>query len=330
MRTRVALGALAVFFSCVASSGASSDPYRDQAETIACPAAPAGWFNPPENAGGRSILTPLTMVEQTDDPSVIVGAPIVQVDCHYRTAAGKDLQVSVRYALPIDLNPWNDFYIGCTATGRPQAPSTAAHAWNARERVYRVVGGKTWSLATFIDDLNALRAGDVPRFESVTRRMLTSAQPFAHNCKLAGKGRPVDIESIWIFSFDIRTTSAGITSSGRSSGSFVARATTSGTGSLTVNSLHATDFRLSLRGKGKPRWLALHIRAPVEFRRGYGSILRTNVVVTGSTDGACRKGSTGTLLVSHPYLSSTRVVVRICGHTYLDGAGRVSARMQPV
>src|SRR5258708_1759801 len=165
MRARLIVGVLSVLLFSSGTANASTDPFRDQAETIPCPSAPAGWFNPPENAGGRYILTPLTAVAQTDDPTVLFGAPVVQLDCHYRTTGGSDLQVSVRYALPIDINPWNDFYIGCTVTGHPQSVATAAHAWNDRDRIYRVVGAKTWSLATFIDDLGELRKEDVQRFE---------------------------------------------------------------------------------------------------------------------------------------------------------------------
>src|SRR5262249_43468237 len=134
MCARAILGVLSVLVLSVGTAIASPDPYRDQAERIACPSAPPGWSHPSESEGGRSILTPLTVVEQTDDPSVRVGAPVVQVDCIYRSTGSRDIQVSVRYALPIDINPWNDFYIGCTVTGHPQAVSTAAHAWNDRDR----------------------------------------------------------------------------------------------------------------------------------------------------------------------------------------------------
>jgi hypothetical protein len=324
------LSVLVLSVGTASASSASPDPYRDQAEKIVCPSGPPGWSTLPESDGGRYILTPLTAVAQTDDPTLLFGAPIVQVDCHYRTAGGKFLQVSVRYALPIDINPWNDFYIGCTVTGRPEPASTAAHAWNNRERVYRVVGVKTWSLATFVDDLNALGTADVPRFKAMTNEMLRAAQPFAHNCSLPGNSKPVDLKSIWSFSFDVQTTKAGVTSSGRGSGSFVTTASSSGSTVGKISNLFATNFRLSLTTKKKTRWLSIHVGTPIEFRHSYGSLLRIRLVVTASNEAGCRTGSTGTLLVSLQNLTPPLVRVRVCGHTYLDGKGQVRAKIQTV
>ena len=330
VRARVFVGVLSVLVFTAAAASASADPYRDQAETIACPSAPPGWVNPPQSAGGRFVLTPLTAVAQTDDPTEFFAAPIVQIDCRYLTTDGRALQVSVRYPLPIDINPWNDFYVGCTVTGRPEPVSTAAKAWNDHDRVYRVVGAKTWSLATFVDNLRELGKNDVPRFEAMTDAMLKAAQPFAHNCKLAGNGGPVTLKSIWTFNFDVQTTSAGVTSSARSSGSFVTTAITSGSAVGTISNLVARNFRLKVTSAGKTRWLVIHVGAPIEFRHAYGSLLRTQLVVIGSTDAGCRKGSSGTLLVSLQNLTPPRVVVQVCGHTYLDGKGRVGARIQTV
>jgi hypothetical protein len=329
MRARVIFGVLSVLVLTAGTASVSADPYRDQANSIACPSAPSGWVNPPESQGGRYVLTPLTGVASGDDPTEFFAAPIVQIDCHYRTTDGKDVQLFVRYALPIDINPWNDFYVGCTATGRPQPDSTAAKAWNDDERVYRVVGAQTWSLATFIDNLRALGKNDVPRFEAMTDAMLKAAQPFAHNCQLAGNGGPVTIKSIWTFSFDAHATNAGITSSAKDSGSFVTTASTSGSSVGTITNLVAKNFRLKVTSKGKSEFLAIHVGAPIQFQHGYGSLLRAQVVVTASNDTACRKGSSGTLLVSLQSLTPPRVAVNVCGQTFLDGkGGAVSAQIK--
>ena len=325
---------IAGVFSLLALSGgtasASHDPYLDQAEKIACPAGPSGWVSPPESAGGRIILTPLTAIVQPEDPTMFFGAPVVQVDCVYRAQDGKDFDVTVRYALPIDINPWNDFYIGCTVTGHPQNVATGPHAWDIRNRIYRVVGAKTWSLATFIDDLGQLRAGDVSRFEAIADYLLKAAQPFAHDCNLAGNGGPVEIKSIWTFSFKANTTAGGITSTAGTTGSFVTTPNTSGTGAGVISNLFANDFRLKVTGGGEPRWLAIHVAGPIEFRHGYGSLLRAHLVVLASNDTRCGKGATGTLLLSLQYLTAPRVEVKVCGRTYLAGKGEVSAQMKTV
>ena len=157
--------------------------------------------------------------------------------------------------------------------------------------------------------------------------MLKAAQPFAHDCTLAGNGGPVNLKAIWTFSFDAQTTSAGVTSSGRTSGSFVTTASTTGSTLGTISNLFAADFRLTLKSKDKTRSLGIHVGAPIQFRHGYGTLLRTRVVVTASRDSGCRKGATGTLLVSLQNLTPSRVALKICGHTYLDGKGRVTARI---
>lgn len=98
----------------------------------------------------------------------------------------------------------------------------------------------------------------------------------------------------------------------------------------TIRDLRATDFRLKLTGKGKTRWLTIHVGAPIEFQHSYGSLLRTQLSVTASNDAGCSTGSTGTLLLSLQQLTPPQVVVQICGHAYLDGKGAVSARIQTV
>jgi len=328
MLVRLVLGVVMMLVLGGGTAGASGDPYSDQAEKIACPAAPSGWSSPAD--GGRTVLTPLTPLSSGTDPTTYFAAPVVEVDCHYATASGKEIEVLVRYALPTDINPWNDFYIGCTVTGHPQNVATAAHAWSESQRIYRVVGAKTWSLATFIDDLKALTPADVPHFESVADAMLAAAQPLAHDCTLAGGGGPVDIKSIWTFRFDARTTSGGISSSAKTSGSFVTTASTTGVGVGAITNLFANDFRLRVAEHGKTGSIEVHIGDPIVFRHGSGSLLRAHVVVLGSNEHGCAKGSVGTILLSLQYLSAPRVAVHVCGQTYLDGKGQVSAQMKAV
>jgi hypothetical protein len=329
MHARVLVGVLLALALGVGTASASTDPYRDQAETIVCPSPPSGWFNPPESEGGRVILTPLTAVQQVDDPTLHFAAPLVQVTCHYRKTSGKDLQVSVRYALPIDVNPWNDLDIGCTATGPREVVSSGtsagAYPWSDYDRAYRIVGAKSWSLATFAYHLDDLSKDDVPRFEAMANAMLKAAQPFAHGCPLAGDGGPANLRTLWTFRFDARTTSAGVTSSGKSSGSFLITSRTPvGTGA--ISELRATDIRLSVRTKGRTRSLKIRVGGPTEFRFGYVTTLAAQIRVIASNDTECRKGSTGTLSVS----TEPRVLVNVCGRIYLGGKGSVRTRIASV
>lgn len=327
MRARFTVGALVLLFAFGAGMvHAAGDPYAVQADKVPCPTPSKGWSNVPS---ARSVLTPNTI---SPDGSLILyfAAPIVEIVCVYRTPAGKDIDLRVRYDLPIDVNPWNDFDIGCTATHPPAAPSIAAKAWNARQRVYRVIGVHTWSLATFIDSFKQLKPADVPRFETMAKLMLKGVQPFAHGCSLAGGGKPTEIKSLWTFSFDVHSTSGGVTSTGSTSGSFSTAVGPDGTATGAISNLSAPDFQLRVTGGGKRDVLSIHVGTPIGFSHGYGAALRTQIVVTASNDAGCQKGSKGTLLVSVPYLSSPTVKLEVCGHSYLDGKGPITAFIKSV
>jgi hypothetical protein len=324
------LGVVLLLAAGAATARASGDPYADQAEKVPCPAAPAGWFEP-DGAAGRTVLTPLTAVNGgPSDPTTFFGAPVVQVDCHYRTQAGKDFDVAVRYVLPMDLNPWNDFYIGCTVTGHPQNAATSAKAWDEKDRIFRIVGVKTWSLATFIDDLKQLTPADVPRFEAIAKKMFDDAQPFAHNCKLEGNGKAVEVKALWTFSFDANTTTSGVTSTGGTTGSFITSGDTPTGGVGTIGNLQANDFRLRVTGKGGKGSLEIHVGEPIDFHHGYGATLRAHIVVLDSNEDGCSKGATGQLKLAVTLLTPPSVAVQVCGHTYLAGKGEVRAQMKTV
>ncbi len=330
MRHCLVLSVLVLLAVGAGAAHASGDPYKDQADTVPCPRAPSGWFNPPASEGGRSVLTPLSTLNSPDGLDAYSAAPAVEIDCNYRTAGGKDLEVSVRYALPIDLNPWNDFDIGCTEVAHPEAVSTASERWNDRVRVYRIVGMKSWSLATFIDNLHQLSSADVPRFEAMANELLKGVQSFAHNCSLPGNHGPVAVKSLWTFSFDAHVTSAGIASSADTTGSFTTSPTADGSSIGAIGDLNATDFRLRMSQGGHTSWISIHIAAPIGFEHSYGSELRARIVVLGSSEPGCRSGSTGTLFLATPLLAPPTVRITICGHSYLSGKGSVSATIASV
>ena len=318
----IVVGALVLLSALGAGSvHAGGDPYATQADTVPCPTPPSGWSNTP---AAREVLTPNTI---SPDGNLILyfSAPVVEIVCVYRTAAAKDMDVRVYYDLPTDMNPWNDFDIGCTSTHAPAASSIAAKAWNPTQRVYRVIGAKTWSLATFDDAVKQLKPEDVPRFEAMTQEMLKGVQGYAHNCSLAGNGHPTGVKSNWTFSFNARTTSGGVTSSGSTSGSFGTTVSPGGTTAGAISNLSASNFPLRVTGGGKPRVLSIHVGTPIAFSHGYGAMLQAHVVVFASNDAGCRKGSTGTLVVSVPYLGSPIIKLDVCGHSYLHGKGPVTA-----
>ncbi len=330
IRARLACAILCSAAACLAAAawtgaaGAAGDPYADAADArIPCPAAPPGWFNPPAGQGGRSDLTPDTALENGAFTQLF-GAPIVQVSCTYATADGKSIAVQVRYALPIDLNPWNDFDVGCSSTHRPPAASLAPQAWNDRDRVYRVIGARTWSLATFDDDLAQLSRADVPRFEAIADTMLHDAQPLAHGCSLAGNGKPVALSAMWVFSFTATTSHGGLVSSAKTTGSFTTTPSSSGINVGAIENLSAESFVLSVVGKGTRTKTTIRVRSPIAFEHSYGSVLRLSVVVARSDGGACRAGSTGTLELAAPLLGPPSVKLVICGRTYLNGKGLVA------
>jgi len=316
----VLLGGLAL---TSAPAGASADPYADQAQAIGCPSGPSGWTVP---AGtGRAVLTPLTNTGTDDGAPLLYGGYAVEVDCHYFTGAGEHLEVSVRYALPIDINPFNDFDIGCTVNDFAAGVPTGAYGWNTKDRVYRVVGETSWAYATFYDYLGQLGDTDVSPFEAAARSMLKAAQPIAHQCVLAGNGKPVDIQTIWDFGFDAQTSSGGVTSTAAATGSFVTKPSSTGIEGV-LGAVHASDIRLVVKRGGKTHAMTIRIGDPLGFQYGYVDTLRTAVTVVASNDPVCRAGSTGTLAVS----SLPQVSLKVCGRVYLKGAGRVRAQIVSV
>jgi hypothetical protein len=103
-----------------------------------------------------------------------------------------------------------------------------------------------------------------------------------------------------------------------------------GTAAGAISNLSVPDFRLRVTGGGSSHVLSIHVASPIAFSHGYGAALRSNVVVVASNDAGCRPGSKGTLLVSTPYLSSPTVKLALCGHSYLDGKGSVTAFIKNV
>jgi hypothetical protein len=308
---------------------ADPDPFRDQAQRIACPAAPPGWSIPPgdetgDGQGGREILTPLTVVPESGP----YGGDAVEVDCDYFAAGNRHLRVGVRYALPVDPNPINDFYFGCSASALSAGLPNGGFAWNAHDRIFRVVGSSTWSVATFYDFLQVLRGDEVTRFEAVTRELLGRSAPAAHGCPAPGSAGPVATRTIWDFGFALRVTSKGVTTRGGTEGSFVTTASPAG-GPGVISRLSASEIVVATTPKGARRAQSTTIRIgrPLDFQARYGATLRAAVQVVASTYPPCRVGATGTLTVS-----TMRFVVQldVCGRNLVQGDGPVSMHIDSV
>jgi hypothetical protein len=115
------------------------------------------------------------------------GSDQVTVYCSYFAGAGRrHIIVDVEYALPSDLDPLYDFFVGCASQDFAARLPNGAYAWNVRDRLYRVPSSNSWSYATFYDLGHHLAARDVPAFERIARTLLRSAGPAAHPCTLSG------------------------------------------------------------------------------------------------------------------------------------------------
>jgi hypothetical protein len=161
------------------------------ANSIACPAPPSGWFLP-GGSSGRYVASP-SKADAVPADMLQPGLDQVTVYCHYFTKSGKALIVSSNYALPSNLNPFNDFDVGCSDNASKAGVATGGYGWNTKDRIYRVVSLTTWGYAAFWDYQRQLVKRDVGSFEAVTQSLLTRSEPAAHSCSLAGFGKEVPI-----------------------------------------------------------------------------------------------------------------------------------------
>ena len=194
-----------------AQSGLAAVP---NANSIPCPAAPAGWTSPP-GEGGRTVLSPNPLdATSAADYTVSIGTDQVTVICGY-DRSGKNVKVTVNYALPTaDFNPYADFDLGCTTKSVTRSASTGDLAWTAKGRAFRVVSLTDWAYAGFRDPTDQLASSDVDRFEAVARTLLKHSGPAAHDCTLPGKGGPTAVPpKSWTVAFTSTVTSNNFTTS---------------------------------------------------------------------------------------------------------------------
>jgi hypothetical protein len=274
---------------------ARADTVTNDPNTIACPAAPAGWAIPA--ATGQAVLSPNS--PGVDGERYGGNAAVILCDYFATDGSGKHILASVVYALPTDPNPVGDFYFGCSSSGT---------AWTASDRVFRVMSPSRWAIAAFTDFLGALDATTVPAFENVTRQLLAATAGYAHTCDLAV--RPTPVTSTFSYSFGSNL--------GDGTGSFSTSGSAPTGGWAAVTSTSAAILPLTL-GKGIFTVAVQHGWRFYPGRPSQEPRLSLAVKVTDSDLRFCGTGSTGTLI-----LTQTTLQLRICNQRV--SARRASAR----
>src|SRR5438105_985383 len=120
---------LVAAIATLAWGAAASAAEVPNANSIACPAAPSGWTLPKDM--GRWVVSPNqadavpSRLNDNWDP----GRDQVTVFCNYFTKTANTLLLQVSYALPGNINPFNDFDVGCV----DNSPSPGgARVWDTK------------------------------------------------------------------------------------------------------------------------------------------------------------------------------------------------------
>jgi hypothetical protein len=273
----------------------SAAPVRDP-HTIACPAPPAGWSNPPGT--GKTVESP-----QIDQNIAALGASDqVEVACDYFALPQKHILVSVNYAVPDDINPQSDFYWGCSSSITP---------WNPSDRVFRVMSQNQWAIAAFSDIGGYLAQAEVPKFEHITRQLLTNAEGYGHPCSL--NTVPTLVTSNFHFSFQV--------AAGGGSGSFWVALKPRQKTAAHVDRVTGVEIALHVQTRGPTHRLTIKVVRGIDFlpaRAHVAGRVRLRVRVVASQVPSCGVGKTGTLTIT----TAPSVWLAVCGRTFLHGKAR--------
>jgi len=275
--------------------GGAAGPVQKGPDAIACPAAPQGWNHP---AVAKTVSTPQTTSGGygSNYEQVAGGGNAVTVTCEYHNTSVKQVYVAVSFALPSDLNPLNDFDLGC---------SRGDVNWNSSDRVYRVSSPDQWALATLVDDRASLRTNDVPAFQRVTRGLLQNAKGYGHSCVVTP--RPTELRAR--FYFDIRAGGDNIKAT------FWSPPSPSKSGIYSINEITPVTAALQVNTKVGVRVLKIRFTRGIDYRLQTAKLparVRFGVSVAASKIPSCRTGATGTLTISTPL----SVVVDVCGQSF--------------
>jgi hypothetical protein len=274
----------------VAATPVTKDP-----STIACPAAPSGWFLP-AGGGGKQVADAQTDVRLRPSDAVTV-------NCNYYTSGGKHILVYVQYALPTDPNPINDFYYGCSSSGTK---------WNDTDRVFRLTSVDQWAVAAFYDSLRQLNNSQVAKFENLTRQILQNAGGYAHDCSL--DLAPTLVTANYTFTFDV--------SEGHAAGSFLVQMTPNldpRSPTVPVIQVRVPNITLNVKTNGTSHVLIIKVSRGINFHPAVAtSNVSFAIEVVSSKLRSCQKGATGTLTVS----TAPSVFLDVCGHSFLRGQAK--------
>jgi hypothetical protein len=270
-------------------------PYKDP-KGIACPAAPAGWTIAPGDStdtppGGRTITQPSTV----GGDGGAQGGTEIDVACQYSDAAsGGILRMDVRYALPSDPAPGNDFYFGCSSSGV---------AWSDSLRTYHVMSPTQWAVASFSDTARQLKTADVPAFEGVAKKLLSNADGFGHACSTAAG------QTATLFSYQL--SFAGPAGNGKVA--FQTSAALISSGSLPVVSTTTPQYKLRLP-KGP---VTVKVTSGVKYYPAVSTQkprLELNVKLVKSALPGCVGATKGTLV-----LTESTLQLKACGKSFDGG-----------
>ncbi len=278
-----------------ATPGAAKDP-----NSIGCPAAPSGWSDPPVS---RNVITPQTVPDvldpDNDNEFYAQGGNVDTVSCIYHHTAATAVDVVVSFALPTDPNPFGDFSLGC---------GTGAVSWDASTRVFRVSSPKEWALATLDDSYGDLPAGEVPKFEDVTRQLLDNAAGYGHPCSLVTKQTTIAAQ----VHFDIYVAGGNLKDT------FLTSQTKTKSGVYPITKISPLTAPLQVNTGNGTRPLTIKLLQGIDYRNETANVsgrVRFKVAVTASKVTGCAKGATGTLTIS----TVPAVQLHVCGHTFLPG-----------
>jgi hypothetical protein len=291
---RLVACSLASLVGLLLAVAASGGPGKG-VDSIGCPPGPSGWNNPPVTKG-------ITAPQTTNNgygggyEQVAAGGNVATVTCSYHNTTSKQVYVAVSFALPTDLNPLNDFDLGC---------SRGDAGWNATERVYRVSSRSEWALATLTDSGRYLQAGEVPAFEGVTRELLRNAKGFGHSCVVAV--RPTEVPSR--FFFDIKVGGDNLKAT------FWTPPSPDKSGVFPIEKISPARAKLQVNTSNGMRTLGIAFTKGIDYRIQTGhspARVRFHVRVTTSHVPACSAGATGQLTIATPI----DVAIDVCGRRF--------------